>query len=65
MKIDRITVHLGETINMGNYNNAKYEIEASAVLTETDDIKVALDEPEDQVRARCASIRRTLVKDGG
>jgi hypothetical protein len=63
MKIERITIRLGETINQGNFNNAKYEIEASAVIEPGEDTVAALDKLEDEVRARCAIIRRTLVKE--
>lgn len=38
MKLKTFTLTLGETINLGNYNNARYEVAGTIELSGGDDV---------------------------
>lgn len=50
MKINNIKVNYGRTVNLGNYENTRLDIELSATLTPEDDATMVADELRSQAK---------------
>lgn len=41
MKLEKVTVNFGKTVNLGNYESFRYDVEFSAKLSENDNPETA------------------------
>lgn len=50
MKIETVKVNYGRTVNLGNYESTRLDIELSATLTHEDDATMVADELRSQAK---------------
>ncbi len=50
MQITKVTVGFGSTINLGNYNSARFDVQLEAELDEGEDVEQAVQQLHQQAR---------------
>lgn len=60
MRLTEFSMTLGETINVGNYNNVKYEVSATIIFVEGADPEKDIADLHKYLRAKAATVRATV-----